>query len=302
MKKELNTKKTATVKKTGLVKPKATIKKTSVVKTKSTPKKEVVKINFSESDEKVFESMTNVDSEKKEVAKTKTPKIKVLKVKEPKVKKAKVLKVKKTPKIKVVKIKTPKIEKTKPIVGEKQQAGRPKKVAVIENTLTFPIFNDVPEMKTYCVASGLNLVDGYILATKLKKTDFLAWMEKNKASAKPIEEVDKNSIAKSNIDKAKAAFNGVVPSEFNPIETNTNEDAQNKKALLDYGNSFLLCINSSPLVQRGGVFPMNELQQLIASASKLYTYEIKTEGGISLLLKDTNGNEARVPTEGFLPM
>lgn len=95
---------------------------------------------------------------KKIVKKTKTTKKPKKVAKKVVVKKAKVAKAKTTKTIK------PKVSKTT----------KPK------NNVELPKFNNVNDMKTFCVLSGLNKLDGYIPASKLKQTLFQEWIEINK--------------------------------------------------------------------------------------------------------------------------
>ena len=107
---------------------------------------------------------TNVVESKKE---------KTHKVKAPLKPKNKKVKIKK---VKVKKVKTKKV-KSKIIVKAPKGLVTPKKVVI--QKVEFPEFADILEMKEFCVLCGLNKVDGYILATKRKKIEFLSWMSEN---------------------------------------------------------------------------------------------------------------------------
>src|SRR3989304_5905015 len=67
--------------------------------------------------------------------------------------------------------------KSKIIVKAPKGLVTPKKVVI--QKVEFPEFADILEMKEFCVLCGLNKVDGYILATKRKKIEFLSWMSEN---------------------------------------------------------------------------------------------------------------------------
>lgn len=158
----------ATEKKPKVLKEKkATVKKT-VAKKQPTVKKPVV-----------------VEEKKQEelVATTSEP---TLVKPEPAKKEAKVKKtVKKTkgakPKAKKV---AKKVVVKKDIVAKKTttKTTKPKvsKTTKPTNNVELPKFNDVNDMKTFCVLSGLNKLEGYIPASKLKQTLFQEWIEINK--------------------------------------------------------------------------------------------------------------------------
>lgn len=293
----------------------ASSKKEVVKKTKKNIEKAVVKktpVIAEVKKEEIVNTTIPVQKSDKPIVvkKPKAVKLKKVKVKKVKTKKVKKVKVPKLKKIKALKVKIPKTPKVK-LAKEKTQ--KTKKIDVTKLESSFPEFKNIPEMKNYCVANSLNLVDGYILATKLKKTEFLAWMELNKSFIKPIGIINNGVDKKSNTDKAKSLFGnnegGVQENLIGVDKTVDNSDSIktsqqiNKEGLIAYGNDILSCIKTSPsVVFRGGLFGIAELESLIASASKLYTYEIKNEGGMFLLLKDAVGNEVRVPESGFLPM
>ena len=100
--------------------------------------------------------------------------------------------------------------------------------------VSFPYFEDVQSMKIHCVSVGLNKVDGYILATKGKKVDFLNWMKENidKAIAPEDEPKEANPHSPSsgigsmesenNIEKAKSSIGDV---EDNDEKTELPEKA-----------------------------------------------------------------------------
>lgn len=83
---------------------------------------------------------------------------------------------------------TPKQEQPK---EEKKATGKKSvQVATPDNlsdkpTIEFPAFKNPKEMKDFCVKVGLNLVDGYVLESKKKKTEFLEWMIEHKHLANP---------------------------------------------------------------------------------------------------------------------
>jgi len=103
---------------------------------------------------------------KKTVKKTKAAKPKAKKV----VKKAK----KVAKKVVVKKAKVAKKTTTKTTKPKVSKTTKP------TNNVELPKFNDVNDMKTFCVLSGLNKLEGYIPASKLKQTLFQEWIEINK--------------------------------------------------------------------------------------------------------------------------
>lgn len=89
-------------------------------------------------------------------------------------------KVKKTvKKTKAAKPKAKKVVVKKAKVVKKTKTAKPKTTKPTNN-IELPKFNDVNDMKTFCVLSGLNKLDGYIPASKLKQTLFQEWIETNK--------------------------------------------------------------------------------------------------------------------------
>jgi len=121
-------------------------------------------------------------------------------------------------------------EETKKVV-DKKEIEKPtphEEFKLTDFIKSLPNFKDKLEMKAYCVSVGLNRVEGYIQATKMKKVDFLTWMIDN---FKNIEEIKNNPHSPSaglgelkgdNIEKAKADLGG------ESIET-PNEGVEDKK-------------------------------------------------------------------------
>lgn len=62
-----------------------------------------------------------------------------------------------------------------------------------KNTIKVPSFKNIQQMKEFCVKNQLNKVDGYIMATKSKKTLFSDWINQNIDKASPISPDQKNS-------------------------------------------------------------------------------------------------------------
>lgn len=86
--------------------------------------------------------------------------------------------VEESPKSEAKKEESPKSKEKKPVLKVKTPKGLSD-----EKQIIFPEFKDKSEMKAFCLSCGLNLVDGYILQTKGKKSTFLIWMEENKSNA-----------------------------------------------------------------------------------------------------------------------
>lgn len=99
--------------------------------------------------------------------------------------------------------------------------------------IIFKEFANVLEMKSHCVLIGLNRVDGYILASKTKKTDFINWMKDNVKNIKPQENpfspsegigevVVNNSIPSSNVIELEK--NGIDPKQIGATQITKAED------------------------------------------------------------------------------
>lgn len=85
--------------------------------------------------------------------------------------------------------KTTKVPKKKAAFkAKKTVSAKPKKDTATkkEVKIDIPLFNDVTEMREFCVAVNLNKVDGYIPSSKQKKTLFLAWIKANIKHATPF--------------------------------------------------------------------------------------------------------------------
>jgi len=240
-----------------------------------------------------------------------------------------------------------------------------------KDEVVLPIFKNVREMKDFCVKSGLNKVDGYILKSKSKKTDFLQWIVDNKEKAtppapnaittnpnSPSAGIGEMSTGNDNIGDAveslgnaptnqPIAADAVVTPEgvkekrvtttehqagLAPLSTgNDNNDlptgiTESAKAMSHgqpesgevepeksvnpegdinemkgYGNAIISFINDSFQARFHGGMPMADFQKGLKGFSALYQYEIQSdEFGVSIKMTDGNGNECRIPEDGYL--
>lgn len=161
-----------------------------------------------------------------------------------------------------------------------------------ENKVVLPDFNSVKEMKDFCVEKGLNMLDGYISATKQKQVDFLAWITNN---AHKIKQLPKN-----NIDAAKAIVGGFK--ETTPKAT-PKATSEAPAEMVSYANSIMGYINSSPALAIHKKFPKEELKDMLSKALKNYNYSVDTDGvGSYITMTDSHGHSVRIPEQGYLPM
>lgn len=157
-----------------------------------------------------------------------------------------------------------------------------------ENKVVLPDFNSVKEMKDFCVEKGLNMLDGYISATKQKQVDFLAWITNN---AHKIKQLPKN-----NIDAAKAIVGGFE-------ETAHQITSEAPAEMVSYAKSIMGYINSSPALAIHRKFPKEELKDMLSKALKNYNYSVDTDGiGSYITMTDNHGHSVRIPEQGYLPM
>lgn len=238
----------------------------------------------------------------------------------------------------------------------------PPKDLTNKNEVKLPNFKDIPEMKNFCVSNGLNRIDGYILVTKGKKSDFLNWIKENidKASDKPVNTSLSDSPhspsagigemeVSNNIEEAKKSVSptptisaetvggrikaplqvtpkldvpplstGEVINEmptaisennkmFNPevdeVESAKEITDKSNKAMEAYGISIIHHLSSAPMFNINGGISRGELNQVLASSSKDFNYEVITKDGEHYLkISDHNENECRIPKSGSLPL
>lgn len=144
------------------------------------------------------------------------------------------------PKAKTTKPKAKKVVVKKAKVVKKTKTAKPKtsKTKTPKTNIELPKFNDVNDMKTFCVLSGLNKLEGYIPASKLKQTLFQEWIEINKNFAMlpsgqgltdnphsphaGIGDLQPNTTIENLNTSEKSALYGEVKIETPPLKTSDN--------------------------------------------------------------------------------
>ncbi|MDD3875410.1 MAG: hypothetical protein PHT69_02200 [Bacteroidales bacterium] len=173
---------------------------------------------------------------------------------------------------------------------EKKEEGNPElgDTPPTENKVVLPAFNSIKEMKDFCVEKGLNMLDGYVSATKQKQVDFLAWIVDN---ASKIKQLPKNNIA-----AAKEIVGGFK-------ETTPKATSEAPAEMVSYAKSIMGYINSSPALAIHKKFPKEELKDMLSKALKNYNYSVDNDGiGSYITMTDNNENSVRIPEQGYLPM
>lgn len=169
-----------------------------------------------------------------------------------------------------------KVVKTKPATKKDQPNNSPK----------LPDFDNIPQMKDFCVFTGLNVLPGYIMATKQKQVDFLEWITTNIGAAKNIE----NYQPKNNIELAKEMAGVALENKKVEEIDLTAVPAE----MLDYGLCLEKYITESPSVRIHGNFPKPELDYMINTANKNYSYKVeKDEFGGFITMTNQNGTVDR---------
>jgi len=167
------------------------------------------------------------------------------------------------------------------------------------NILELPDFKNVADMKIFCVHTGLNLLDGYVLASRFKQVAFLEWIKEHAAQATNIDTfVFPSSLKTDSISEAKKLVPGFDPS----LETHV-VDADVSSAMKDYANCLQNFILKAPSVEIHGRLPQGELDDMIAKALKSYTYGVESdEFGKFINMKNEKGAVIRIPESGYLPL
>lgn len=222
-----------------------------------TEKKEE-KIESKEVDKKPEETIDNIAAAKKGVESKKSP-----------TKKVATKKADKKPATKKIKVKL--------------QDGLSKKESV-----NFPDFQNVREMKDFCVSVGLHKVDGYILKSKKKKTVFLEWMIDNK---------DKAVIPEKTKETAQVnPPNDIVEPQSTGSSSEENTYGGGNQQMEDDGNSVIHHLNASFQARFHGGMPVAEFMVFVEKSVSHYTYALKDDvNGKYLELNDGNGNTSRFP-------
>lgn len=159
---------------------------------------------------------------------------------------------------------------------------------VLKNKVVLPDFNSIKEMKDFCVEKGLNMLDGYVSATKQKQVDFLTWIVDNTSKIK--------QLPKNNIAAAKEIVGGFK-------ETTPKATSEAPAEMVSYAKSIMGYINSSPALAIHKKFPKEELKDMLSKALKNYNYSVDNDGvGSYITMTDNNENSVRIPEQGYLPM
>lgn len=165
--------------------------------------------------------------------------------------------------------------------------------------IELPNFKNVADMKIFCVHTGLNLLDGYVLASRFKQVAFLEWIKEHASQATNIETfVLPSSLKKDGISAAKELIPGFDAAPKTPVV-----DAEVSPAMRDYANCIKDFILKAPSVTMHGHFPQKELDDMIAKALKVYTYHVESdEFGKFINMKNSKGAVCRIPESGYLPL
>lgn len=91
--------------------------------------------------------------------------------------------------------------------------------------------------------------------------------------------------------------------EINEVESVEEIKDKSNKAMEAYGISIVHHLTSAPMFNINGGISRGELNQVLASSSKDFNYEVITKNGEHYLkISDHNENECRIPKSGSLPL